>query len=291
MKYENAISLEKFEAYLKRKIGKTSVRSYLSHFKKLLKERGFSSYDEIAENIDILLDEYNTGGKYEDENIKSSRTYHAVLKKFKGFLKELKRKKQVTLMEDSTQISNNSIREETKICSYCAEIIKKVAKKCRYCGEWFEEKPLAEARQTEKDVDKDEQTGKKDFLKDKRSVSYVNMKVGEIARKVLMPLLDGKSIPENLLRYWQDKDYSKQHFKIGYPLLRELPRLSSEVPKRCYENPTIINGEYFAEIPKRYYENPITINGKCFAVCSEWFDYSKEFLINFIEDFKTKYGE
>ncbi len=271
MKCEKAINLEEFRTYLEERIGKTSVSNYLYHFKKLLKERGFSSYEEIAENIDVLVNEYNTGGKYEDENLRSSRTYHAVLKKFKDFLKELEEKTQTNLREDRLQNKDDVISEETTVCPYCLETIKKGASKCKHCKTWIN-KESQDNYKTEKEVDKDEQTEKYDFLKDKRSDSYVNMKVGEIARKVLMPLLDGKSIPENLLRYWQDKDYSKQHFKIGYPLLRELPRLSSEVPKRCYEN-------------------PIIINGKCFAVCSEWFDYSKRLLINFIEDFKTKYGK
>ena len=29
--------------------------------------------------------------------------------------------------------------EETKICPYCGELINKLAKKCKYCEEWFEE--------------------------------------------------------------------------------------------------------------------------------------------------------
>lgn len=121
MKCEKAINLEEFEAYLKKKIGKTSVPSYLYHFKKLLKERGFSSYEEIAENIDVLVNEYNTGGKYEDENLRSSRTYHAVLKKFKDFLKELEEKTQTNLREDRLQNKDNSkqntnILKRRKIC-------------------------------------------------------------------------------------------------------------------------------------------------------------------------------
>lgn len=229
--------------------------------------------DEIAENIDYLREEYKTGGEYEVENMKSSRNYSAVLKHFQDFVQDVKEKKQTNLREDRLQNNkDNVLTEETKICPYCAEIIKKVAKKCRYCGEWFEERPLVEARQTEKEIDKNEQTEKYDFLKDKRSDSYVNMKVGKIALKRLMPLLDEKTLPENVLKYLQSKYYSKQYLNIDYPLLQEVPNTSDRTPKRCYEN-------------------PIIINGKCFAVCSEWFDYSKRLLINFIEDFKTKYGK
>lgn len=121
MKYETVINLEEFRTYLEKRIGKTSVLNYLSHFKKFLKERGFSSYDEIAENIDVLVNEYNTGGKYEDENLRSSRTYHAVLKKFKGFLQEFETGEQTNLRENRLQNKDNSkqntnILKRRKIC-------------------------------------------------------------------------------------------------------------------------------------------------------------------------------
>ena len=280
MKYEKAISLEEFEAYLKKKkrndgkrvLKNNTISSYMSNFKKLLDEWGAES-DEIAENIDVLMDEYNTGGKYEHENLKSRGTYHAVLKKFKDFLQELETEEQTNLRDVRLQNNkDNVLTEETKICPYCAEIIKKVAKKCRYCGEWFEERPLVEARQTEKEIDKNEQTEKYDFLKDKRSDSYVNMKVGEIARKRLMPLLDEKTIPENVLKYLQSKDYSKQYLNIDYPLLQEI---SSFLEKRH----------------KRYYKLPIKINGKLFRLCNDWYERDRENLIDFIEDFKIQYGD
>lgn|GEM_PF-5680668 len=280
MKYEKAISLEEFEAYLKKKkrndgkrvLKNNTISSYMSNFKKLLDEWGAES-DEIAENIDYLREEYKTGGEYEVENMKSSRNYSAVLKHFQDFVQDVKEKKQTNLREDRLQNNkDNVLTEETKICPYCAEIIKKVAKKCRYCGEWFEERPLVEARQTEKEIDKNEQTEKYDFLKDKRSDSYVNMKVGEIARKRLMPLLDEKTLPENVLKYLQSKDYSKQYLNIDYPLLQEI---SSFLEKRH----------------KRYYKLPIKINGKLFRLCNDWYERDRENLIDFIEDFKIQYGD
>jgi len=42
-------------------------------------------------------------------------------------------------INDNTDDSNSieDVPEDSKYCPYCGKIIKKIAKKCRYCGEWL----------------------------------------------------------------------------------------------------------------------------------------------------------
>jgi len=120
VKYGKLISLDKFKAYLMKKLKETSVSNYMVYFNKLLTERGFSSYDEIAENIDTLIGEYNTAGKYEYENLKSRGTYHAVLEKFKEYNCINIEKKYVSLYFtfrtiDDTKRVQNLIKTESSL--------------------------------------------------------------------------------------------------------------------------------------------------------------------------------
>ena len=105
---------------------------------------------------------------------------------------------------------------------------------------------------------------------------YSNMSIGEIARRVLIPLLDRKTISSNLLRSLQQKEYSHQFFGINYPLLTKLASAGAHIPDRYYRKQTI------------------TVNGEHFAVCREWFETSADNdrpkLIAWIQDFQTKHS-
>ena len=111
--------------------------------------------------------------------------------------------------------------------------------------------------------------------------SYQNEKVGQIAQRYLMRLLEEKEIPDNVIKWLQEDDesrntkevvhYSKLHLGINYPLLKK------------------VDNKYQEKI-LRYYKKTIKINNEYFLMCCEWFERSKSDLIKFIEKLK-KYSD
>lgn len=99
---------------------------------------------------------------------------------------------------------------------------------------------------------------------------YQELKIGQIAQKVLRPMLcDGYASDEEIAAM-QTVEYSKQEFDLQYPLLR----LADEKKR-----------------PIRYYANPLDINGKSYYMCSEWFEKKganndRPYLIKWIEEHK-----
>lgn len=97
------------------------------------------------------------------------------------------------------------------------------------------------------------------------------MKVGEIARKILIPILQSDSISDNVLEMLQTNEYSKKMFDLQYPLL--------------------LDGNKTNSSPARYYSTPIFIKGKKYYVCSEWFESisnnDRPYLIEWVNNHKT----
>ncbi len=96
------------------------------------------------------------------------------------------------------------------------------------------------------------------------------MKIGQIARMVLGRMLcDGCATDEEIVAI-QTFEYSKEHFDLQYPLLKEAEGV---------------------ERPARYYSNPILIKGKYYYMCSEWFEKKganndRPYLLKWIEEHK-----
>ena len=95
---------------------------------------------------------------------------------------------------------------------------------------------------------------------------YKGLKVGQIARKVLRPMLEAGYASEEEVRHMQTKEYSKSIFDIQYPLLA--PADSD------------INF-------KRYYVDPLWIRGKKYYMCNDWYEKAnnddRSYLLSWID--------
>ncbi len=101
------------------------------------------------------------------------------------------------------------------------------------------------------------------------SSDYSNLKVGEIARKFLKPLLENAQWSDDNLRLFLSKADSSKLFGISHSLL-SLDRFDK------YNRP-------------RYYAKEININGKRYFFCSQWNDKpSRDKLVKFINQYKGK---
>ncbi|MBQ1992818.1 MAG: hypothetical protein II233_08610 [Clostridia bacterium] len=87
-----------------------------------------------------------------------------------------------------------------------------------------------------------------DYPEDK---ALSELKVGQIAQRVLMPMLENGKATEQEIVFMQNLDYSKQLFGINYPLL------------------VAVDTEFDTV---RYYSKVLTIYGKKYRMCSQWFE-------------------
>lgn len=101
---------------------------------------------------------------------------------------------------------------------------------------------------------------------------YKELKIGQLAQKVLRPMLTGGYATDEEITAMQTLKYSKQNFDLQYPLLVE-------------ENSDFEN--------RRYYTKPIlVIKGKRYRMCSQWFETSanndRPYLLKWIAEHSTK---
>lgn len=101
--------------------------------------------------------------------------------------------------------------------------------------------------------------------------AYKELKIGQLAQKVLGPMLSDGYATEEEVAAMQTPEYSKQHFDLQYPLLVE-------------ENSD------FEHV--RYYTKPIFIRGKSYRMCSQWYEVSsnndRPYLLKWIENHLRK---
>lgn len=99
---------------------------------------------------------------------------------------------------------------------------------------------------------------------------YQELKIGQLAQKVLARMLCDGCATEEEITAMQTPEYSKQHFDLQYPLLR----LATET-----------------ETPLHYYAKPIVIYGTRYRMCCEWFEKKganndRPYLLKWMEDHK-----
>ena len=100
---------------------------------------------------------------------------------------------------------------------------------------------------------------------------YKELKIGQLAQKILGPMLiDGYATDEEITAM-QTLGYSKRNFDLQFPLLVE-------------ENSDFEH--------KRYYKPILVINGKRYRMCSQWFETTanndRPYLLKWIKEHSTK---
>ena len=100
--------------------------------------------------------------------------------------------------------------------------------------------------------------------------AYQELKIGQLAQKVLARMLYDGCATEKEIAEMQTPEYSKQHFDLQYPLLR----LATET-----------------ETPLHYYAKSIVIYGTRYRMCCEWFEKKggnndRPYLLKWLEDNK-----
>lgn len=95
---------------------------------------------------------------------------------------------------------------------------------------------------------------------------YPTMKVGEIAKNVLRPMIANGAASDEEIELMQQADYSKRVFDLNYPLLARAERFDRS----------------------RYYVTPFTVRGTRYVLCSQWFESSinndRPYLLRWIAD-------
>lgn len=80
---------------------------------------------------------------------------------------------------------------------------------------------------------------------------YQGLKVGEIANQIFRSTLESGIVPDAEILSMEDRDYSKKHFGLQYPVLIQF---------------------LAPEMRRRYYTTPCRIKGRTYHICSQWFE-------------------
>lgn len=100
---------------------------------------------------------------------------------------------------------------------------------------------------------------------------YHELRVGQLAQKVLGRMLQDGCASEDEVAAMQTPEYSKQQFGLQYPLLRKVME---------------------AKTPAHYYATPLEINGIRYRLCCEWFEKGanndRPYLLKWIESHKKQ---
>lgn len=99
-----------------------------------------------------------------------------------------------------------------------------------------------------------------------------SMPVGKIAQTELVALLASGTISEEMIEKFQTKEASKQLFDLNFPLLLQI------------DSPQDTKKGVDASGVNRYYTKPIGIYGKWYLLTSQWYDRSKEKLVQWIKE-------
>ena len=93
------------------------------------------------------------------------------------------------------------------------------------------------------------------------AIDYSELKIGQIVQLFLADAINNFKLSNEEIKLLFDEGYCKRAFNIGYPLLSKTKA-------------------------RHYYASPYKINGKEYYICCEWFDRSRDIVINYIEKSK-----
>jgi hypothetical protein len=95
--------------------------------------------------------------------------------------------------------------------------------------------------------------------------------VGIIAKQYLGQVLENGDLDVEIIKFLQDKNYSKNTFDINYPIIK---RIKSSLP--TIEESIDHLGR------NRYYAKPLKIYGSYYLLTSQWYDRNKTYLIKWL---------
>jgi hypothetical protein len=93
-------------------------------------------------------------------------------------------------------------------------------------------------------------TNKNDAIESNAQIRS-ELKIGKLVQLVLRPLLQSDKVSKEEIVLLQEKEYSKKHFDIQYPLLIKTTAEDKEL---------------------HYYKERFYINGESYRLCREWFE-------------------
>ena len=98
-----------------------------------------------------------------------------------------------------------------------------------------------------------------DVIEDEHEGENNNMKIGKIAKTLILTFLKEDVISDEEIKSMQDASYSKNTFKLNLPVLKEVDKsLDLDLQKRDQKG------------YNRYYDLVIDVGGKKYILCSQW---------------------